>query len=364
MKQGWESYIAYGRYMIPSKSHLIKVGNQLDVYAHYAQARFLDREGLGSAGPTRSLIKQIDEIQPDIIHLHNIHDHWLNYPILFEYLATIDTPIVWTFHDCWAFTGGCYHFENEGCNKWQSCSCTGRCIQSHKRANANYLNRLNKFSNIGERLHIVSVSKWLADYISKSMFKTIGANIYIINNGIDTDDIFCLWDTIKKPIVLGVSNVWNESKGLNDFFVLRQLINDSFDILLVGLNQKQIDMLPKGIMGITRTSNAQALAELYSQSAVFVNPTYNDSFPTVNLEALACGTPVVTYRTGGSPEAVDDMTGIVIDKGNINALAEAVNSILNNPERFSKSACRSRAVSNFNKEIQFNKYIDLYQSIL
>ena len=118
MQRGWDSTIAYGRYMNPSQSHLIKVGNQIDVYAHYGKARFLDGEGLGSIGPTKKLIKRIDELSPDIIHLHNIHDHWLNYPLLFKFLASIRAPVVWTFHDCWALTGGCPHFENVNCFKW------------------------------------------------------------------------------------------------------------------------------------------------------------------------------------------------------------------------------------------------------
>lgn len=362
MDRGWESEIAYGRYMNPSRSKLIKVGTQLDVYAHYAKAIVLDGEGFGSRRATKKLIRRIDELSPDIIHLHNIHDHWLNYPLLFEYFATIDTPIVWTFHDCWAFTGGCHHFENSQCFNWEINSCQKECPQRHERAQRNFAKRLEVFSKIGSRLHVVTVSKWLADYASTSMLSQTNATFSIINNGIDVNGVF-IPRRKKEKMILGVSNVWNDEKGLKDFYILRDKLDDDIKIVLVGLDRKQIANLPSGIVGKPRTSGAEELAEFYRKASVFVNPTYNDSFPTVNLEALACGTPVITYRTGGSPEAIDEHTGIVVEKGNIDILAQAVNHILDNPVQFSPEYCRERAETHFNKDIQFGKYIDLYEEL-
>lgn len=359
---GYESVIAYGRYMNPSQSQLIKVGNLFDVYAHYARNRFLDEEGLGSSGVTKNLIKQIDELSPDIIHLHNIHDHWLNYPLLFEYFSTINTPIVWTFHDCWAFTGGCPHFENADCLNWQSNSCRQECPLSHKRAHRNFSERFDAFSKVGDRLTIVSVSQWLANYISKSFFSDIGASVRIINNGIDIDNVFKP-DGNKQKMILGVSNIWTKYKGIDDFFKLRTMIPQDIQIVLVGLDKKQISNLPSGIIGMPRSS-INELAQLYRKASVFVNPTYDDSFPTVNLEALACGTPVITYRTGGSPEAIDENTGIVVEKGDIQSLADSIQTVLQHPEKYSPESCRRRAEIHFNKTIQFDKYISLYEEIL
>lgn len=363
INRGWDSIIAYGRYMNPSHSQLIKVGSQADVYAHYLKTKLFDAEGLGSRHATKSLIKQIEDLCPDIIHLHNIHDHWLNYPLLFDYLNTIDTPIVWTFHDCWAFTGGCYHFENSGCYAWRTGACDSSCPLKHKMATRNVAERHKAFSRIGDRLHIITVSKWLANYVSQSMFVGTRASVDIINNGIDINSVFRPAGK-KEKMILGVSNVWPEYKGLGDFIKLREKLPEDVGMTLVGLNQKQIDLLPEGIRGITRTSNVEELANLYRRASVFVNPTYNDSFPTVNLEALACGTPVVTYRTGGSPEAIDENTGIVVEKGNISSLAESIIEVLNNPTKYSSQGCRKRAENHFNKNIQFGKYIDLYENIL
>lgn len=364
MTRGWESYIAFGRSSNPSHSRAIKIGSLKDVYFHYAKHRLLNCEGHGSRHATKELIKKIEILQPDIIHLHNIHDHWLNYPILFRYLATIDTPIVWTFHDCWAFTGGCPHFEALGCGKWK----TG-CFQCQQtmhfqldRSRQNYELKKTLFQALGSRLTIVCVSEWLAQYVRQSFLRCCRINI--INNGIDLSTFTPKETAEKRRMILGVSNVWPDYKGLPDFIHLHDILPKNIEMVLVGLSKNQIKNLPKGISGRERTSNIEELVNLYRSAMAFVNPTYNDSFPTVNLEALACGTPVITYRTGGSPEAVDEKTGIVIEQGDIGALANAVKSIASGSIEFDSDLCRQRAVENFNQETQFNKYIDLYESLL
>lgn len=364
INQGWESFIAYGRDMNPSESRLIKVGNQFDVYAHYARHRLFDGEGLGSKGATNNLIKKIEQIAPDIIHLHNIHDHWLNYPLLFEYIATIDTPIVWTFHDCWAFTGGCPHFEVRSCDKWRI-QCEKCPIREGKidKSRQQYNRRRELIASLGDRLTIVPVSNWLEKFCNDSLLAK--SNIQLIHNGIDISK-FYIRDSVQRsnPIVLGVSNIWTSRKGLNDFVELRTILPSEIRIILVGLTQSQITKLPNGIEGITRTQNVDELVNLYNQASVLVNPTYADTFPTVNLEALACGTPVVTYRTGGSPEAIDKNTGIVVEKGDVQGLAASVMQIIDNPQKFSREACRKRAEQHYNQDFQFGKYIDLYNSLL
>lgn len=364
INQGWESFIAYGRDMNPSESRLIKVGNQFDVYAHYARHRLFDGEGLGSKGATNNLIKKIEQIAPDIIHLHNIHDHWLNYPILFDYFATIDTPIVWTFHDCWAFTGGCAYFEIPPCNKWrtQCDQCPLRKGEIDK-SKEQYNKRRELIATLANRLTIVPVSKWLEDLCKDSMLGK--SKIKLIHNGIDVSKFNVRADSTQKvPLVLGVANVWDYRKGLDDFIKLHAILPKEIKFILVGLTELQIKKLPSGIKGITKTQNIDELVDLYNQASVLVNPTYADNFPTVNLEALACGTPVITYKTGGSPEAINENTGIVVKKGDISGLADSIIEILNNLQTYSSNACRKRAEKHYNQDFQFGKYIDLYNSLL
>lgn len=361
MERGWESYIAYGRDSNSSKSKLIKVGCMLNVYEHYLENRLFDNEGLASRIPTKKLIKQIEELKPDIIHLHNIHDHWLNYKILFEYLNTLDTPIVWTQHDCWAFTGGCMHFVHTNCEKWKN-ECE-KCPQKSKsidRSKIHFNLRKSFFSNVN--LTLVPVSQWMGNFLQESFLKN--KKIEVIHNGVDLNVFKPISDNKGKNKfqILAVSSVWHRSKGLYDVFKLRELLSEEYEITMVGLSADQVKQLPKGIIGIQRTQNIQELVKLYSESDVFINPTYADTFPTVNLEALACGTPVITYKTGGSPEAVDENTGVVIEQGDINAIAETIRQIKLNP--LSSEACRKRAVELYDKNKCFDKYMDLYEDLL
>lgn len=362
--RGWKSAIAFGRYSNPSQSHLIKVGSQKDVYLHYARHRLFNSEGLGSKKATLNLIKWISDYGPDIIHLHNIHDHWINYQLLADYLGSINTPVVWTFHDCWAFTGGCTYFDHPKCNKWMDhCS---NCVQrgyAVDNSDRNFVVKRRLLSKFADRLTIVTVSHWLEMLCRKSFLKDI--DIRLIHNGIDTEKFAPRAKKNNKALIVGVASPWDKRKGLDDIKKLRALIPmEDIDIVLIGLNKRQISKLPEGITGLQRTQSISELAEWYSKGWAFVNATHSDNFPTVNLESLACGTPVITYNTGGSPEAIDHSTGLVIEQGNVEQLATAIISVCNGTHQFSSQECRKRAVDNFNQKTQFDKYIDLYQSLI
>ena len=364
MARGWDSTIAYGRYMNSSQSRLIRVGTQFDVYTHYARHRFLDGEGFGSKKATLRLLAEIDLLAPDIIQLHIIHGHWLNYPLLFKYLATISTPVVWTLHDCWAFTGGCPYFELPPCDKWktrcENCPAKhGKITQTAK----HFADRQKLISGFGDRLTIVPVSRWLDRYVGESFLKDYRR--VMIHNGVDTARFRVIGPKTKKPLVLGVANFWDCRKGLSDFFDLRKRLDPhNVQIALVGLSRSQIKSLPKGIYGVPKTQDIRKLVQLYNSAAVLANPTYADNFPSVNLEALACGTPVITYRTGGSPEAIDPDTGIVVDKGNVDAMANAILSVIDDPAKYTSATCRRRAETNFSNDLQSGQYLSLYTSLL
>lgn len=364
---GWDSYIAYGRWYNPSQSHLVKIGNKLDMYQHYAEQRILDNEGLCSRRATKEFIKRINEIKPDVIQLHNIHDHYLNYRLLFEYLNKTDIKVVWTFHDCWAFTGHCFHFITKGCERWKS-GCFD-CPLQHEypktlfdRSRKNYTMKKNLFG-ANNNLTIIACSEWIANFVRQSFLKD--KPIYVINNGVDLN-VFkgseSLGTNKKSFHVLAVSNVWNKDKGFGDILKLREILSNEYEITIVGVTKQQLNSLPQGIVGIERTQNVQELVALYSKADVFINPTYADNFPTVNLEALSCGTPVITYRTGGSPEALDEKTGVVVEQGDINGLAVAIQKMKENP--LSSADCRKRAEDYFEKDKCFEKYIELYNSLI
>ena len=381
MRNGWESYIAYskGRDGIekPCNSQKVPVGNKLDTIIHGLATRFFDRHGLVSKGATKKFIKQIEEIKPDIIHIHNIHGYFLNYQVLFDYLAKADIPVVWTIHDCWLYTGHCYYYSFAKCDKWMT-GC-GKCPQQRlfpaswfvDRSAQNYIDKKNAFTSISQgRLVIVPVSEWIRGEMSRSFLKD--CEYRVIHNGIDLNT-FTIRDTkaVKekyglngKRIYLGLASIWSTEKGWDDFMEMSKLLNDDETIVLVGVEKAKIQDLPKNVIGITRTENIGQLAELYSAADVFVNPTWQDNYPTVNLEAISCGTPVVTYRTGGSVEAITEQTGVVVEQGDVNGLLNTARDVASRGKEYYQEPCREYALQNFKKENRYVDYLKLYDELV
>ena len=367
--KGWNVFIAHGaRYARQgSCMHSIQTTSKLGEYCHFVESLLLDNHGLASRKATRSIIEQIKEIKPDVIQLHCIHGYYLNYKILFDYLNTTNIPVVWTFHDCWAFTGHCAHFVTAGCEKWKIEGCHDcpikadypRSLVDFSKRNYNLKRFL--FKN-NKNLHIVAVSEWLASYTRESFLGN--KDIRVINNGVDIYRFHpCTQKSSDKFQIIGVASSWNRDKGLFDFYQIRESLPvKDFEITLVGLTKKQISNLPHGIRGISRTNSVEELAKLYSESNILVNPTYADSFPSVNMEALACGTPVITYRTGGSPEIVDEKTGIIVNQGNVHGLIDAIKAVKDKP--LNPRDCRSRAERFYNRDDRFSDYLKLYEQLL
>ena len=380
MSNGWESYIAYsyGRDGIkPCDSKLVPVGNKADVAWHGLVTRLTDRHGLASEGATRAFIREIERIQPDIIHIHNIHGYFLNYRVLFDYLAKCNTPVMWTVHDCWLYTGHCYHYSYIGCNKWKT-----ECVQCPQRkmfpsswwadrSKQNFRDKKAAFTSLPkERFTIVPVSDWIKGEMQHSFLKDY--DFRVIHNGIDTN-VFTIYDPAEvkkkyqlegKRIILGVASIWCEEKGWNDFMRLAEQLDENERLVLVGVDEKHQAMLPKNITGIRRTENIRQLAELYSAAEAFVNPTWQDNYPTVNLEAIACGTPVVTYRTGGSIEAVTEQTGLVVEQGDVDGLLQAIRTIEERGKAYYQEPCRTHALKNFKKEDRYAEYLKLYDELI
>ncbi|WP_020538028.1 glycosyltransferase [Lewinella cohaerens] len=366
LDSGHESYIAYGRNGNPSQSKEIKIGNALDNYLHGAKTLLFDRHGFGSTRATQALVQQLEEIQPDAIGLHNLHGYYLNIEVLFNYLKEREIPIVWTLFDCWAFTGHCTYYDSIACNKWLTeCHACPK-IDKYPRSlgvdqsSRNFRDKKRLFQ-LPQNLHLVVHSQWLLNQVKQSFLQELP--VHHIYNGTDLK-VFQPQQNKTDQLVLGVASTWDERKGLADFIRLRKVLSEDYSIVLIGLSPAQIEQLPPGITGIARTESVEELAKWYSKALCFVNPTYQDNFPTTNIEALACGTPVVTYDTGGSPEAADDETGKVVQKGDIAGLKEAILSIKNKNKEALSKACRLRAEVCFDQKERYREYIDLYEKLV
>lgn len=369
-EQGHECVIAYGRGTAPNEIRTIKVGSDLSVNLHGVFTRITDRHGFYSSRATKKMIKQIKEYNPDVIHLHNIHGYFLNIELLFNYLKEVNKPVVWTLHDCWAFTGHCVYFDFVQCNNWKNgcfkCPLKAEYPTSilFDNSKLNYKKKREIFTSV-KNISIVTPSKWLAGLAEQSFLGQYP--VKVINNGIDlevfkpTDSNFrSRFDLKDRFIILGVANGWGKRKGYQYFLELSNKIESDEIIVMVGLNEKQKKGLPKNIIGITRTNNVKELVEIYSESDVFVNLTLEDNFPTTNLEALACGTPIITFDTGGSVESVDDSCGFVVKKYDISQIITKFRSIKDgNSLNISRNAIE-RANNFYDKNEKFKEYIDLY----
>ena len=373
---GWDSYIAYsgGRDGIkPCRSKLIPVGGKLSVALHGIWTRLTDRHGLASVIATRRFVRKIKELQPDIIHIHNIHGYFLNYKILFEYLSTADIPVVWTVHDCWLYTGHCNHYARVGCNKWMT-QCE-KCPQLSSfpasmlvdSSSRNFNDKRRLFTSVDD-MTIVTVSDWMREEMRRSFlkdcqFKVVhnGVDLNVFNVGADSSEVRERYGLGDKHLILGVTSIWCREKGWDDFMELATMINEDEAIVLVGVTQEQMRKLPHNVTGIPRTENVAQLAALYSAATALVNPTWQDNYPTVNLESIACGTPVITYRTGGSVESVCEDTGYVVEQGDVEGLLAAFRKIKEAGKQTYVGRCRNYAVRYFGKNDRYQEYMALYQ---
>ena len=381
ISSGWDSYIAFSRARDGRgkglRSRPVPVGCKLDLLLHFLATRLFDAHGLASKFATKRFIHEIRRIDPDVIQIHNIHGYFLNYNILFRYLTESQKPVVWTVHDCWLFTGHCYHYAAAGCSKWKT-GC-GHCPQKKSfpksilfdRSKKNYEDKKNAFTSLGERLTIVTVSDWMRLQMQESFLK--GCRFKVINNGIDLN-VFKPSTTVELPIeiqadgkkiILGVTSIWLKEKGLDDFIKLAAKLDDNKVVVLIGkMTPEQKESLPDSVIALERTDNTSILAGLYSSALALVNPTWQDNYPTVNMEAAACGTPVISYRTGGSPESIEDgKTGFVVKQGDTDGILAAIKKIESTDREEWRKRCRDFAVKRFNKKDRYKDYIDLYESL-
>jgi glycosyltransferase involved in cell wall biosynthesis len=363
--------IAYGRGKAPEGIVSYKIGNYFDTIVHLAEARIADAQGYGSKNSTRTFIKFIRAYDPDIIQLHNIHGYYLNNKLLFNYLAESSKPIVWTIHDMWPVTGHC-SFSRD-CKKWlthcEHCSQIWQYPTSYTDfSSRNFTVKKDLFTK-PQNMTLVSPSKWIMDIVNQSYLKKYH-NI-LINNGIDLQIYRPLPNREQlrqkynaKKILLSVSSVFDERKGLKYLYKIAEKLDAGWQLFIVGLNDSQLKRLKssghKNVRGFKRIDDMEELTELYNIADVFCNTSIDDNYPTVNLESLACGTPVVSFNTGGISEQIFDGGGFTVPFCNLEDYTEKINKAA----ELSREYCSDTAAKLFDKQITYNKYFSLYKNLL
>lgn len=368
-ENGFDCCIAYGRGIAPTNYKTIKIGNRVSTYLHVILSRLFDKQGFGSKNVTKKFLKKIDEYKPDIIHLHNIHGYYINIEILFNYFKNNpQLKIIWTLHDCWPFTGHCAYYLNNNCYKWQTQCSNCKFMNDYPvsytdNSIKNFEKKNQLFSQLRKDIVIVPVSNWLSDQVKKSFLKN--QKSITIQNGIDTNIFHYRSSSFRskysldhKRIILGVSNVWDKRKGLDDFIKLSQRLNDQYKVVLIGLNKSQIKKLNKfsNVLGLERTSNSIELAEIYSSADIYCNFSKEETFGLTNYEAQACGTTTLSFDSGGTPETIKNKNAYLI----LN-LDDAVEFITKYNYQKDKEEIN---IESFDKNFSFIKYIHLYKEIL
>lgn len=369
-KEGHECKIAYGRMSVPEqyKKYAIKTGNSLSLKLDAVFTRFFDSAGLNSNFATKKLIKEIKAFGPDIIHLHNLHGYYINVKILFNFLLEYNKPVVWTLHDCWTYTGHCAHFTAIGCNKWKT-ECA-KCPNIKTYPKSLFLDRSTRNHKLKKKLFtslnnvtIITPSKWLAEVTRQSFMGKY--NIYPIPNGVDLKVFKATKGNFRqkyglenKKIILGVASAWGKNKGLGEFAALAKELGQDFKVVLVGVGDELAKTLPEEILTIPRTHSVEELAEIYTAADVFLNPSRQETMGLTTVEAMACGTPVVTSNLTAVPEVVTADSGVVCENVEIETIKNAIINVLDHEYPNTR-----KCAEEYEKSAQYQKYIAIYKSL-
>ena len=365
--------VYYGRKKDSSNAISMRFTGDIGNVTHAIGTYFFDDHGFHNAMETKRMLKDLDEFNPDIVHLHNLHGYYVHVGVLFDYLKRKNKKVIWTLHDCWSFTGHCAHYDGVGCDKWKDkcydCPITNEYPFSWNKHNVtkNYERKKEVFTSIKDNLTIVTPSYWLEEQVKQSFLKE--CHVMTIHNGINLNDFKYTESSFREKyhledsfIVLAVASVWNTTKGIEDLKELANSLPENIKIVVVGGTLSSNTTSIENAVCISRTNTVKELCEIYSASDAFINLTKQDTFPTVNIEALACGLPVITYKTGGSPEILTDKTGIAVEKNNIEKMKEVLIELAKN-NRFKKEDCIEVA-SHYSLNKMYESYLGLYKKVM
>ena len=373
---GWNSKIAVGgRYSQPSKLETYQISNVFQNYLSAIHSYVSGHHGFANRYETAKFLRWLNNENPDIVHLHNIHSYILNVGLLFNFLSQKKQKVIWTLHDCWPFTGHCSHFIQHSCYKWQT-GCYD-CPAIHgfpksllfDRSQPNYDEKKTLFNTI-DNMIIVTVSNWLAECVRSSFLGNY--NVMVIPNGVDLDifkpnltSVATKFGLERKKIVLGVSTSWCNAKGLGDYLQLRKLLPQDYVIVLIGMTKEQVKKYSApGFLCIEKTNSLIELVEWYNAAHVILNLSYAETFGLPVAEGFACGKPAIVYDNTALTELITTGTGYKAASGDVCRVKELILNMNEENDETYLYNCRSRAENLYDKKKNYNEYLTIYKSMM
>jgi len=375
IENGIDSYIAYSTSPL-ARNEIVngyQIGNTFGKKIHALLGRINGKQAYFSKIATWHLLKYIETVKPDIVHLHNLHSNFIYLNMLLDYLAKKRIKTVITLHDCWFYTGGCFHYSSARCDGWlKEC---GHCPKKNKDtpalfcdASKKILKDKKKYLSGIDDLTIVGVSEWISHEAKKTFLGY--KKIITIHNGIDTDFFrpshsdFRIRNGIgnEKFMILGIANKWLLPINQTLLTAMIDFLNEDMVFVMIGCTERQRQILPEKIKAFPFISDRSELRNIYSACDVFTNCTWEESLSLVNVEAQACGTPAVTYSDTGVYETVDGMSGFKVRNGDIKEFLNAVQTVKNKKKQSYSKKCREFVIKEFNKGTNYKKYLELYKN--
>ena len=371
---GYTCMVAHGaRYVGTSCLPHYAFSSKVEEYMHGILSLLGNAHGLGSRMATRRLIAFIQKWKPTLIHLHNLHGYYLNYPFLFDYLKQANIPVVWTLHDCWALTGRCAHFTLSGCEQWKTGCRKCPMYRDYPRSvlcgftQRNFELKKHAFNGI-KNMTVTTVSEWLNRQVAQSLLQAYPCQTIL--NGIDVQHFHPVvsdwrkrWKAEMKVVLLGVASQWTETKGWSDWLQLTRQLDDTYCVVLIGVNEQQKRQLPSNCITISHIADKHEMAEIYSSADIYVNLAHQESFGLTLIEAMACGTPCISYNNTAIPETTTPDSCIVVDDGDIRSVVTAIKTQGRRMKDERGDLCRQHVMTHFNEEDKIDEYMKLYSRL-
>lgn len=348
------------------------IGGKLRRRVDQILSRFFKLNGYFSFLSTIKALRYINSCKPDIIHLRNLHEYYINIPLLLNYIHRKKIAVVITLHDCFFFTGYCPYYTINNCNKWKTgCSKCGYYNLNVERMFSDKYKYLSKI----ERLAVVGVSDWVTNEARQSkilgnakvitrIYNWIDLNLFKPCEGTIVNDLKRMYKIENRFVILCVSAVWSKRKRLDDVLSVAEKLGDDYRIILIGDINETVN-LPANIISIPIQYEIKELVKFYSVADVFMHLSLEETFGKVTAESLACGTPAIVYNSTASPELVSEGCGIVINEvGDIDSIIQAIKEIKGKGKFFYSNNCRQYAVRNFNMKNNAKSYLEIYKTLV